>query len=73
MFCSALTAQKMKFFNKVFFGKRDQICKTLRIWSHLLKESLMENFIFVQGLLFIAEVEMNPNKLTPNPLTPGVY
>ena len=31
----------MKFFIKDFFNKCDQ----LRIWSHLLKKSIMENFI----------------------------
>ena len=40
------TAQKMKFFIEDFFSKCDQICWKLRIWSHLLKKSLMENFIF---------------------------
>ena len=40
------TAQKMKFSIKDFFSKCDQIRKKLRIWSHLLKKSLMENFIF---------------------------
>ena len=40
------TAQKMKFFNKDFFSKRHQIRRKLRIWSHLLKKSLIENFIF---------------------------
>ena len=40
------TAQKMKFSIKDFFSKRDQIRRKLRIWSHLLKKSLMENFIF---------------------------
>ena len=39
------TAQKMKFFIKDFVSKCDQICSFLRIWSHLLKKSLMENFI----------------------------
>ena len=39
------TAQKMKFFIKDFFNKSDQIRKKLRIWSHLLKEYLMENFV----------------------------
>ena len=33
---------------KNFFGKCDQIHSFLRIWSHLLKKSLMGNFIFVQ-------------------------
>ena len=38
--------QKMKFSIKDFFSKCDQIRSFLRIWSHLLKKSLMENFIF---------------------------
>ena len=40
------TTQKMKFSIKYFFSKCDQIRRKLRIWSHLLKKSLMENFIF---------------------------
>ena len=40
------TAQKMKFSIKDFFSKCDQIRSFLRIWSHLLKKSVMENFIF---------------------------
>ena len=40
------TAQKMKFSIKVFFSKCDQIRSVLCIWSHLLKKSLIENFIF---------------------------
>ena len=38
------TAQKMKFSVKGFFSKFDQIRSFLRIWSHLLKKSLMETF-----------------------------
>ena len=41
-----VTAQKMKFSIKDFFSKCDQIRRKLRIWSHLLKKSLMESFIF---------------------------
>ena len=37
---------KNKFLIKDFFSKWDQIRCFLRIWSHLLKKSLMENFIF---------------------------
>ena len=37
------TAQK-----KWSFSKRDQIRSFLRIWSQLLKKSLMENFVFMQ-------------------------
>ena len=41
-----ITAQKMKFSIKNFSSNCDQIRRRLRIWSHLLKKSLMENFIF---------------------------
>ena len=40
------TAQKMKFSIKDFFSKCEQIRRKLRIWSHLLMKSLMEDFIF---------------------------
>ena len=40
------TAQKMKFSIKDFFSKCEQIRRKLRIWSRLLKKSLIENFIF---------------------------
>ena len=40
------TAQKMRFSIKDFFSKCDRICRKLRIWSHLLETSLMENLIF---------------------------
>ena len=40
------TAQKMTFSIKNFFSKCDQIRRKLRIWSHSLKKSIMENFIF---------------------------
>ena len=36
---------KMKFSIKDFFSKCEQIRSCLRIWSHLPKKSLMENFI----------------------------
>ena len=36
----------MKFSINDFFSKYDQIRSFLRIWSHVLKKSLMENFIF---------------------------
>ena len=45
------TVQKMKFSIKDFFSKCVQICRNLRIWSYLLKKSLMENFIFCAGTL----------------------
>ena len=40
------TAQKKKFSIKDFFSKYDHLGNVRRIWSHLLKKSLMENFIF---------------------------
>ena len=45
---SEITAQKIKFFNKDFFSKRDQIRSLLRIWSNLLKKSLMKTSFFLQ-------------------------
>ena len=51
------TAQKMRFSIKYFFSKCDQTRSILRIWSHLLKKSLMENFIiFAQCKLLSNEV-----------------
>ena len=49
-----LIAQTVKFFIKDFFSKCTQIRSFLRIWSHLLKKSLMGNFIFcaVNGMNF---------------------
>ena len=40
------TVQKMNLFIEDFFSKCDQIRRKLRIWSHLLKKFLIENFIF---------------------------
>ena len=44
VFCK--NSWRMKFSIKDFFSKYDQIHNFMRIWSHLLKKSLMENFIF---------------------------
>ena len=38
----------MKFSIKDLFSKYDQISSFLRIWSHLMKKYLMENFIFCE-------------------------
>ena len=38
--------KKKKFSIKNLFSKCDQIRRKLRIWSHLLKKSVIENFIF---------------------------
>ena len=43
--CVTGTAQKMKF-SMDFFSKCDLIRRNLWIRSHLLKKSLMENFVF---------------------------
>ena len=54
-FCFKLgkyTAQNMKFSMKDFFSKCDQIRKKLRIWSNLLKKSLLENFNFCDVINF---------------------
>ena len=43
----SIIAQKVKFSIKYFFSKYDQILSFLRVWSHLLKKSLMESLIFL--------------------------
>ena len=45
---NTVTTQRMRFFSKIFFSKCGQVHSFLRIRSHLLKKSLVENFIFVQ-------------------------
>ena len=57
--CHIFIAQKMKFSIKDFFSKCVQIRSFLRIWSHLLKKSLMENFIFcVVFVVWILWIEL---------------
>ena len=51
------TTQKMKFSIKDFFSKCDQICWKLRICSHLLKRSSMENLIFCAMWRFDLKLE----------------
>ena len=46
-FCKE-TIQKTKFSIKGFLSKCDHFCNFLWIWSHLLKKSLMETFIFFE-------------------------
>ena len=67
----------MKFSIEDFFSKRDQIRWKLRIWSHLLKKSLMENLCSVQSsgstsmethrLRAIAYKVLKNLNLNPNP------
>ena len=45
-FFENITAQKIKFSINDFFSKCDQIRSFQRIWSLLLRKSLMENIIF---------------------------
>ena len=52
---SISAAQKMKFSIKDYFSKCDQIRSFLRIWSHLLQKSLMENFIFCAACLLFSQ------------------
>ena len=40
---------------KVFFSTCDKIRSLLRIWSHLLKKSVMENFIFSAVCVSLAD------------------
>ena len=49
--CTCYIAQNVKFSIKDFSSKCDQIRSFLRIWSHLLEKSLMENFIFCTVLV----------------------
>ena len=51
----------MKFSIKDFFSKCDKIHGKLWIWSHLLKKSLNENFIFC-AVLVITDTE-NENRV----------
>ena len=62
----------MMFSIKNFFHKCDKICRKLRIWSHFLKKSLMENIIFctvTTDFTEISEIEDNFFQLTDNDLS----
>ena len=48
--------QKNKFSVKDFFNKCDQILSFMQIWSHLLKMSWMENFIFCAVHMLILDL-----------------
>ena len=60
------TAQKMKFSIQNFFSKCDQIRSFLCMWSHLLKKSLMENFIFCavrnEPQAFLSQLNQYPHE-----------
>ena len=46
LYARITTAQKMKFPLQISLVNVTKILSFLRIWSHLLKKSVMENFIF---------------------------
>ena len=59
---------KMKFSIKDFCSKRDQICNFGRIWSHLLKKSLVWSLLFLLVvcliyLTFLTEIKMYFEKI----------
>ena len=62
-YMTVCTTQKAKFSIKNFSSKCDQIHSFLRIWSHLLKKSLMENLIFCAVFYLIFPVP-NVSSLT---------
>ena len=49
----------MRFSIKDFFSKCDQIPRKLRIWLHLLKNSLMKNLIFCAVTIEVEKKEMD--------------
>ena len=51
--CFAPTGQKIKSSIKDLSSKCDKIHSFLRIWSHLLEKSWMENFIFCAVFVFV--------------------
>ena len=57
-----VTEQKMKFSIKDFFSKCDQVRRELQIWLHLLKKSLVKNFIFCAVIVTAPKTKVNQNK-----------
>ena len=66
-----LTAQRLKFHIKDSFSKRDQILSFLRIWSHLLKKSSMQNFIFYTVIGSYNTCKFKKIAGRPDPFTQG--
>ena len=48
------------------FSKCNQIRRKLRIWSHLLKESLMESFIFRGVQVMLHQIDSLPKHQSSN-------
>ena len=59
-----ITAQKMKFSIKDFYRKCNQMRSFLRIWLHILKKSLMENFIFCAVYFYMDVIMWIKEKVT---------
>ena len=53
--CFNTLHKKMKFPTEDFFSKCDQIRRKLRVCSCLIKNSLMENFIFCAVIIYYSE------------------
>ena len=68
-----ITSQKMKFSIKDVLSKCDQIRKKLWIWSHLLKKSLMENFIFCAVDVLIEYSDMKEAIKNPKGIIVIIY
>ena len=60
-----LHCKKIEFSIKDFFSKRSQICRKLWLWSHLLKKTLMENFIFCAVLTKWLELRLQVFRRQP--------
>ena len=52
--------KKMKFSIYDFFNKCDQIRRKLRIWSHLLNKSLMENIFYAACVVAVGLTSLLP-------------
>ena len=64
---ATIIAQKMKFSSSDFFSKCDKLRGFMGIWSHLLKKSETENFIFCA--VIIKNTVWNFFELTINTLS----
>ena len=54
------TAEKVKLTIKDFFSNCDQIRWKQRLWSHLLRKSLLENFIFCAVKAIVTKIYWAP-------------
>ena len=63
---SQSTEQTLKFSIKDFFSKCNQIHSFQRIWSYLVKKSLMENFIFCAVVGLFLKIFLKLHEKCPN-------